>query len=129
MPLNYHQEVVEIVRHAAREPTDRFHFLRLAKLLLEDVPLADVLRHNQANSLAGILQLMNRGLDFDDLSIFLSMLPMATIEPVAAVLCQVNEHLGPVFFGPKIQNGHSLEFFLRIAVLTDGRFVDFEKTQ
>jgi len=37
------QEVVEVVRDAAREPPDGLHLLRLAQLLLEVPALADVL--------------------------------------------------------------------------------------
>ena len=35
LPANHHEQVVEVVRDAAREPADRLHLLRLAELLLE----------------------------------------------------------------------------------------------
>ena len=35
------EQVVEVVRDAAGQPSDRFHFLRLAELLLETLPLGD----------------------------------------------------------------------------------------
>ena len=37
------EQVVEVVRHAARESPDRFHFLRLKELLLEALHVRDVL--------------------------------------------------------------------------------------
>ena len=37
-----HEDVVEIVRHAAGEPSDRLELLRLAELFLERAPLGDV---------------------------------------------------------------------------------------
>ena len=40
--LDDHEEIVEIVRHAAGELADGVHFLRLAKLLLEQALLGDV---------------------------------------------------------------------------------------
>ncbi len=36
-----HQEIVEVVRHSAGELADRFHLLRVAKLLLCPFPLTD----------------------------------------------------------------------------------------
>ena len=45
------QQVVEVVRNAAREAADRFHLLRLQKLFLEDLLFGDVacVDHNAAN--------------------------------------------------------------------------------
>ncbi len=45
------QRVVEVVRDAARQPSDRFHLLRLPELVLQTVPVRDVAddgHHEQA---------------------------------------------------------------------------------
>ena len=42
IPENGGEQVVEIVRNAAGQPSDRFHFLRLLKLRFERVTLGDV---------------------------------------------------------------------------------------
>ena len=39
------EKVVEVVRHATRQPADRLHFLRLPQLLLEGLAIGDVHRH------------------------------------------------------------------------------------
>ena len=39
---DHRQQVVEIVRHPARQLADRFHFLRLAKLILQVLAFGDV---------------------------------------------------------------------------------------
>ena len=41
-----HQEVVEVVRDAAGEAADGFHFLRLAELLLQRARFGDVFHEN-----------------------------------------------------------------------------------
>ncbi len=41
---NHHQEIVEIVRDAARQPADCFHLLRLAQLLLQHAAFGHILR-------------------------------------------------------------------------------------
>ena len=40
---NHHQQIVEVVRDAARQPADGLHLLRLAQLLFERAPFGDVL--------------------------------------------------------------------------------------
>ena len=35
VPQNHRQQIVEVVRHAAGQPADGFHLLRLVKLLLQ----------------------------------------------------------------------------------------------
>ena len=47
-----HQQVVEIVRHAAGELADGFHFLRLAQLPLGAFPLLDLAQHGRMRRLA-----------------------------------------------------------------------------
>ena len=124
-----HQKIVEIVRHSAGQAAHRFHFLRLAELLLKNVPLADVLRDDKADSLARILQLMNRGFDFDNLSVLLPVFPMLAVQPVAAFFLEITEHFDFLFLGRKIKNGHAFELFLRVAVHANGRFIHFQKSQ
>ncbi len=46
VPANHHQQIVEVVRHAARELPDGFHLLRAAKLFFEVPALRDVRRHS-----------------------------------------------------------------------------------
>ena len=52
VPFDDHQKIVEIVRHAACQPAHCLHFLGLPELLFEEVPFADVLRDDEADSLA-----------------------------------------------------------------------------
>ncbi len=40
--VNHRQQIVEVVRHAARQAAHRFHFLRLPELLFQLPPLGDV---------------------------------------------------------------------------------------
>ncbi len=47
------EDVVEIVRHAAGEPADRLHFLRLPQLTLELLALRDVLEVEEKMRLTG----------------------------------------------------------------------------
>ena len=56
--LDNHQEIVEIVSNSSRQSSDCFHFLRLAKLLLQLSAVRDVKRHaNRALQLAaGVAQ-------------------------------------------------------------------------
>ena len=39
-----HQKIIEVVRHAAGQPSDGFHFLRLAELVFEGPPFGDIFR-------------------------------------------------------------------------------------
>ena len=48
---DHHQEVVEVVRHAAGELSDRFHLAGVGELFLQRAAVADVEQHS--NDLAG----------------------------------------------------------------------------
>ena len=47
VPADHRQQVVEVVRDAARELADRLHLLRLPELVLEPAALGDVAQHEQ----------------------------------------------------------------------------------
>ncbi len=47
IPIDHREEVVEIVRHAAREPANRLQLLRLQQPALHFQALGDVARHSQ----------------------------------------------------------------------------------
>ena len=53
MASNHGEQIVEVVRHAARRAADGLHFLRLAKFLPEQFGLRDVC--NQRNDLVWLL--------------------------------------------------------------------------
>ena len=38
-----HQKIIEVVRHAACQPSDGLHFLRLTKLVFQSAPFGDIL--------------------------------------------------------------------------------------
>jgi hypothetical protein len=54
VPLDDHQQVVEVVRNAARQAANGFHLLRLAQLQFQVAALADILCDDQAHAPARI---------------------------------------------------------------------------
>jgi hypothetical protein len=81
MALDNHQKIVEIVRHSAGQPPNRFHFLRLTKLLFQKMALADVLRHNEPHSPPGIVKLMGDQLDLKKFSTLLAVFAYTLAPP------------------------------------------------
>ena len=76
MALDDHQKIIEIVRYTARKSPYGLHLLRLTKLLLQKMALADILRHDQAHSPPGIVELVRNQLNFKILSVFLAVLAL-----------------------------------------------------
>src|SRR5260370_17212695 len=97
---------------AAWQATDGLHLLRLAELLFEKMAFADVLGDHQADLLPRVFQLVGCDFDFEDLSVFLSVLPIALITPGPAPLLGMFKKFDFFFFAPNVQNLLPFKFIM-----------------
>ena len=113
--------------HAACQPTDGLHFLRLSQLLFQGLAFTDVLCHDHAHFASAVLQRVRNDIRFENLPVFLAMLPHAVIlprgVPILLMLAQ-----GRVFFRRAyVEDRQCREFFRRITVLTHRGIIDLNK--
>ena len=78
--LDYHQQIVEVVRDASSEPADCFHFLRLPQLFFELLPLTNILRNNETHEPASVFEFVRDELDFENAAIFAGVAPLSVVK-------------------------------------------------
>ena len=127
MPLDYHEQVVEVVGDTAGQAPDGFHFLRLAQLQLEVAALANVLGNNKAHAFAGINQGVGDDFDLECLAVFGLVQPKTMVFVVFVYLMKMGHGLFALGGRANIEYGHVLELFVGISVKMDGGIVDAEE--
>ena len=73
---DHRQQVVEVVRDAAREPPDRLHLLRVREPALEPLALADVVRHDERGAAALEVDPPGGDLDVDQRAVAAQVAPV-----------------------------------------------------
>src|SRR5712692_3195328 len=115
--------------HAPRKASHSLHLLRLAELLLEKLPLADVLGYHKTDTLPRVIQFVANNLNLDNFSVLFPVLRIAVKTPCTTPLLQFFEVSLLFFFGTNVKDGHATEFFVGISVLVNGCIVHFEEAQ
>src|SRR5205823_14271644 len=101
------------------ETTYRFHLLRLAELLLEPLPLRDVIDQHLLRLPAGERNALTAGLDFDERSVLLAVPPGAGRMVVGGHGREMSMEGADVFGQPQILDPQRKEFFARVPVMRD----------
>ncbi len=105
-PRDDGEQVVEVVRDAAREPADRLHLLGLAELLLELAPLRDVLEQAERadRGAARVAQHRDRRADLDAPAV--PAQEAALVVAQEAVLIEPPLHAPGLLEAPRIHVDH-----------------------
>src|SRR5216684_425197 len=106
--------------NAAGEAAHRFHFQGLAQLLLEHVAFADILRDDQADGAARVLEVVRDNFDVNNLAVLLLMPALILVPATATDGLHLFAKALDWLLGANIKRGHGLEFFRGIAVVSNG---------
>ena len=117
------------MRDTAGEAADRFHFLRLTKLSLQQQTFADILSNNEAHAPSGIFEFVGNDVHFEAFAVFSLVLPMALMAAILFPLFDVSSKRRGIAVGANITNGHSAKFGFGESVGFPSGFVDLKKLQ
>ena len=124
------QQVVEVVRDAARQPADRLHLLGLRQALLQPQPVGHVMRQHERGAAPFEADPPGRDLDVDDGAVALAVAPRAGHRRAgAAAEPQAGEDGLDVLHRPDVLDRHAEELLPRVAVVADRRVIDGEELQ
>ncbi|MEJ0070988.1 MAG: hypothetical protein WDO24_22180 [Pseudomonadota bacterium] len=122
------QQVVEVVRHAAGQLADRFHFLRLDELGLGGLAGGDVENDHHARRALLEHDGVREGFDVDQAAILVAM---AEVDAMLPLWCPTDSLLRPrdILRGQNLRQLQGEKFRARIAVCRDRDIVDGQKGQ
>ena len=131
VPHDGGEQVVEVVRNAARELADRFHLLRVPELVLELRAFRHIVGEHDGRLAAGDRHQHRADLDGDECAVLLAMRPRR--RPCRAVLAghplDTREHAWHFLFRPDVADPHLEEFLPRVLVVIAGGAVHFHESQ
>ena len=124
------QQVVEVVRDAAREAADRLQLLRQREPLLEPQPLGHVVREHERRPAALHDHPAGGDLDVDHRAVLGLVTPHARHRRARpAAVAEVGEQRFDVLSWPDVLDRHAQELLARVAVVPDRGLVDGQEAQ
>ena len=123
------EQIIEIVRDAARQHSDGLHLLRLTEVLFELLAVCTILRNHQGSLLAGVADVVNQHVHFHGFPAFHQVADVADSRPFGPFSLKGFLDLLPILGGHQIREPQLEKFIAVVPVLLNCGAVDFQELE